>query len=290
MRSAKLCTGRHHEEQTLALPSTPICLSCCACLSRALVKGCRARLECHRREGAPTPPAGCRPLLSRVVGVSEDCRQSCAGDPRHHSAPVLAAAAALGLRHHRPRRHRPGLVGPARSGACPQPRPSGCLDVRVHSDGAPRHHVHLAWLTAASFFAAHSLATHTPPCASAVKTCFSCGSPSPHHKTQLRSDWGRRAPQVGLSLSLFVLLDRQIADARFRSLAVFFMGAQALLTLVVQGTTMPWLLQARRATADVLCCPRWLDRHPPCSSCTGLDGDCYLCGVRRWLGSRHGAA
>lgn len=109
-------------------------------------------------------------------------------------------------------------------------------------------------------------------------------------QTQLHSDRGRGAPQVGLSLSLFVLLDRQIADARFRSLAVFFMGAQALLTLVVQGTTMPWLLQARRATADVLCCPRWLDRHPPCSSCTGLDGDCYLCGVRRWLGSRHGAA
>ena len=50
---------------------------------------------------------------------------------------------------------------------------------------------------------------------------------------------------VGLSLSLFVLLDRQISDTRFRSLAVFFMGAQALLTLVIQGTTMPWLLQAR---------------------------------------------
>lgn len=55
---------------------------------------------------------------------------------------------------------------------------------------------------------------------------------------------GRAAAQVGLSLSLFVLLDRQIADVRFRSLAVFFMGAQALLTLVIQGTTMPWLLQA----------------------------------------------
>ena len=50
---------------------------------------------------------------------------------------------------------------------------------------------------------------------------------------------------MGLSLSLFVLLDRQISDMRFRSLAVFFMGAQALLTLVIQGTTMPWLLQAR---------------------------------------------
>ncbi len=75
-------------------------------------------------------------------------------------------------------------------------------------------------------------------------------------QTQLRSGRGRGAPQVGLSLSLFVLLDRQIADARFRSLAVFFMGAQALLTLVVQGTTMPWLLQARRAIADSLCCPR----------------------------------
>ena len=58
---------------------------------------------------------------------------------------------------------------------------------------------------------------------------------------------------VGLSLSLFVLLDRQISDLRFRSLAVFFMGAQALLTLVIQGTTMPWLLQ--------VCLP-----HRPCQT------------------------
>lgn len=48
---------------------------------------------------------------------------------------------------------------------------------------------------------------------------------------------------VGLALALFVLLDDQIASRSFRVLTFFYMGAQAFLTLVVQGTTMPHLLR-----------------------------------------------
>ena len=48
---------------------------------------------------------------------------------------------------------------------------------------------------------------------------------------------------VGLSLSLFVLLDDQIADRRYRTLSLFFMGITAFLTTLVQGTTMGPVLQ-----------------------------------------------
>ena len=50
---------------------------------------------------------------------------------------------------------------------------------------------------------------------------------------------------VGLSLSLFVLLDNQIADVRYRTLSLFFMGCVAFLTTLVQGTTMGPFLQVR---------------------------------------------
>ena len=55
---------------------------------------------------------------------------------------------------------------------------------------------------------------------------------------------------VGLSLSLFVLLDNQISNERYRTLSLFFMGCTAFLTTLVQGTTMGPFLQARRR------CPR----------------------------------
>ncbi len=48
---------------------------------------------------------------------------------------------------------------------------------------------------------------------------------------------------VGLSLSLFVLLDQKISDDRFRTLAFFHMGVVAFLTTLIQGTTMKPLLQ-----------------------------------------------
>ena len=48
---------------------------------------------------------------------------------------------------------------------------------------------------------------------------------------------------VGLSLSLFVLLDEKIADSRYRTLSFFFMGITAFLTTLIQGTSMGPLLQ-----------------------------------------------
>ena len=50
---------------------------------------------------------------------------------------------------------------------------------------------------------------------------------------------------VGLSLSLFVLLDQKIADSRYRTLSFFFMGIVAFLTTLIQGTLMGPLLQVR---------------------------------------------
>ena len=55
---------------------------------------------------------------------------------------------------------------------------------------------------------------------------------------------------VGLSLSLFVLLDNQIADVRYRTLSLFFMGCVAFLTTLVQGTTMGPFLQVRQWGPD----------------------------------------
>ena len=48
---------------------------------------------------------------------------------------------------------------------------------------------------------------------------------------------------VGLSLSLFVLLDQKISDSRYRTLSFFFMGITAFLTTLIQGTSMGPILQ-----------------------------------------------
>lgn len=48
---------------------------------------------------------------------------------------------------------------------------------------------------------------------------------------------------MGLSLSLFVLLDQKISDGRFRTLSFFHMGVVAFLTTLIQGATMKPLLQ-----------------------------------------------
>jgi NhaP-type Na+/H+ and K+/H+ antiporter len=61
-------------------------------------------------------------------------------------------------------------------------------------------------------------------------------------KQALVLSWSGLRGAVGLSLSLFVLLDGQISDTRFRTLAFFHMGAVAFLTLIIQGTTMAPLL------------------------------------------------
>ena len=50
---------------------------------------------------------------------------------------------------------------------------------------------------------------------------------------------------VGLSLSLFVYLDTSISNEQFRVLTFFYMGAQAFLTLCLQGTSMAYILRVR---------------------------------------------
>lgn len=55
--------------------------------------------------------------------------------------------------------------------------------------------------------------------------------------------WGGLRGAVGLALALFVSLDNQIADARFTTLTFFYIAAIVLLTLLIQGTTTPLLLQ-----------------------------------------------
>jgi hypothetical protein len=68
---------------------------------------------------------------------------------------------------------------------------------------------------------------------------------------------------VGLSLSLFVLLDQKISDTRYRTLSFFFMGIIAFLTTLVQGTTMTPLLRVRASSAACppaafATCAQWL--------------------------------
>lgn len=55
--------------------------------------------------------------------------------------------------------------------------------------------------------------------------------------------WAGLRGAVGLSLSLFVLLDNSIEDLRYRTLSFFFMGMMAGVTLVVQGSTTGLLLR-----------------------------------------------
>lgn len=55
--------------------------------------------------------------------------------------------------------------------------------------------------------------------------------------------WSGLRGAVGLSLALFILLDDQIADEKYRTLTFFFMGCVTFLTIVLQGGTMGPLLQ-----------------------------------------------
>lgn len=62
--------------------------------------------------------------------------------------------------------------------------------------------------------------------------------------------WSGLRGAVGLSLALFILLDDQIADRRFRTLTFFHMGCVAFLTIILQGTSMKPLLQvSQQATS-----------------------------------------
>lgn len=57
--------------------------------------------------------------------------------------------------------------------------------------------------------------------------------------------WSGLRGAVGISLALYILLDDQISDLRYRTLTFFHMGCVAFLTIVLQGTTMKPLLQVQ---------------------------------------------
>lgn len=74
--------------------------------------------------------------------------------------------------------------------------------------------------------------------------------------------WGGLRGAVGLALALFVSLDNQIADVRFTTLTFFYIAAIVLLTLLIQGTTTPLLLQVCIcATPGHLACMIMQRRH-----------------------------
>lgn len=54
--------------------------------------------------------------------------------------------------------------------------------------------------------------------------------------------WGGLRGAVGLALSLIVDLDVNRIDPKFRALTIFYMGVIAALTLLVNGTSMPVIL------------------------------------------------
>lgn len=60
--------------------------------------------------------------------------------------------------------------------------------------------------------------------------------------------WGGLRGAVGLALALIVKLDSNIKDEHFQSLVVFHMGLMATATLLVNGTSMPFLLRALGVT------------------------------------------
>ena len=57
--------------------------------------------------------------------------------------------------------------------------------------------------------------------------------------------WSGLRGAVGLSLALFILLDANISDLRYRTLTFFHMGCVAFLTIIFQGTSMKPLLQVQ---------------------------------------------
>lgn len=55
--------------------------------------------------------------------------------------------------------------------------------------------------------------------------------------------WGGLRGAVGLALALIVELDENKLPGDFRALTIFYMGTMAASTLIINGTSMPYLLK-----------------------------------------------
>lgn len=62
-------------------------------------------------------------------------------------------------------------------------------------------------------------------------------------KDSIVMTWGGLRGAVGLALALIVELDENRLPPKFRALTIFHMGLMAAFTLIINGTTMPYLLQ-----------------------------------------------
>lgn len=55
--------------------------------------------------------------------------------------------------------------------------------------------------------------------------------------------WGGLRGAVGMVMALFVFLDEEIHNSKFRSYAIFYMGTMAFFTVLINGGTVKWLLK-----------------------------------------------
>lgn len=62
-------------------------------------------------------------------------------------------------------------------------------------------------------------------------------------KDSIVMTWGGLRGAVGLALALIVELDENKLPPDFRALTIFYMGTMAASTLIINGTSMPYLLK-----------------------------------------------
>lgn len=55
--------------------------------------------------------------------------------------------------------------------------------------------------------------------------------------------WGGLRGAVGMVMALFVFLDEEIHNSKFRSYCIFYMGTMAFFTVLINGGTVKWLLK-----------------------------------------------
>lgn len=62
-------------------------------------------------------------------------------------------------------------------------------------------------------------------------------------RTALVFLWGGLRGAVGMVMALFVFLDEEIHNSKFRSYCIFYMGTMAFFTVLINGGTVKWLLK-----------------------------------------------
>lgn len=99
-------------------------------------------------------------------------------------------------------------------------------------------------------------------------------------RTALVFLWGGLRGAVGMVMALFVFLDEEIHNSKFRSYCIFYMGTMAFFTVLINGGTVKWLLKYVGASGT-----RNLGLEPVCNTRNmPLSDECML---SRWHGLCH---